>query len=94
MAATVRKYLTQDLSDDEKRSYLEYVIKGDKSSTEWIGKALARRMPILTFELQCNTEEEGIICNEWVNIYETGVCKCNKGHSCYDQVLESIDNLT
>lgn len=93
MAAIVRKYLTQDLSDDEKRSYLEYV-RGDEQSTDWIEKALLRREPLLMLELQCQSEENGEVCGKWVSIRETGVCKCSDGHPCYDQVLEVLKNLT
>ena len=89
MATSVRKYLTQDLSDEEKRSYIEYV-RGDENYTDWIEKALIRREPLLLLELQCQHKENDNICSAWVNISEKGVCKCSKGHSCYDQVLEKL----
>lgn len=93
MSAIVRKYLTQDLSDDEKGSYLEYV-RGNEKSTDWIEKALLRRDPLLMLELKCKSKENGKVCDKWVSIRETGVCKCSDGHDCCEQVLEALKNLT
>ena len=86
MATTVRKYLTQDLNDDEKQSYLDY-INGDNQADSWVEKALVRLEPLLLLELQCPT------CNDWVGIRETGVCKCAKGHVCNDLVINSLNSL-
>lgn len=93
MSAIVRNYLTQDLTDDEKRSYLEYV-RGNEKSTDWIEKALVRREPLLILELKCKSKENGKFCDKWINIRETGVCKCSEGHECYDQVLDALKNLS
>ena len=84
MSIKVRKYLTQDLNDDEKKSYIEY-IKGDNSSNIWIEKASTRRDNIL--ELKCSE------CNEWVSVNEKGICKCKMGHFCYDVVHDKIKKL-
>jgi len=92
MAAIVRKYLTQDLSEEEKKSYIEYV-RGNENSTDWIEKALVRREPLLLMELQCQHKENNSICSAWVSIRETGICRCNEGHLCYDQVLEALKNI-
>lgn len=93
MSAVVRKYLTQDLSEKEKKSYNEY-IKGNEKSTFWMEKALLRREPLLYIELQCQHKENDVICSAWVNISETGICKCSKNHLCYDQVLQVLKNIT
>ena len=93
MAGLVRQYLTQDLNDDEKKTYINY-IKGDKNSTDWIEKSIIRREPLLLLELQCITFiDNEVQCGEWVNINEYGVCKCNAGHLCYNVVLPIIKNL-
>lgn len=84
----VRKYITQDFSDEEKKSYFAY-IKGDMNSTDWIQKAYSRREPLLLMNLQCNRED----CNNWVSIRETGVCKCSNGHECYDVVIPAIEMI-
>ena len=93
MAAIVRKYLTQDLSEEEKKSYIEYV-RGNENSIDWKEKALLRREPLLLMELQCQHKENDSSCSAWVNIRETGVCRCSKGHLCYEQVLEVLKNIT
>lgn len=87
-ATLIRNYLTQDFSDEEKKSYFEYV-NGDYNSTDWIPKASMRREPLLLKELKCS--QEG--CCEWVGIRETGICKCSNGHKCYDLVIATINNL-
>ena len=88
----VRKYITQDLSHEEKKSYLEY-INGDESSTDWIEKASVRREYILNAELQCNTIINNLVCNKWVTMKENGKCICSIGHPCYDIVLQTIKKL-
>ena len=92
MASIVRKYFTQDLTDNEKKSYIEY-INGNDQSTDWIEKALIRREPLLLMELQCDKQTNHGLCNQYVSIRETGICKCSKGHNCYDMVLTAIYNL-
>ena len=82
----VRQYLTQDLNQEEKQSYLNY-INGNELSTDWIEKASSRREPILLAELQC-------ACGGWVNVSERGVCKCSNGHSCYNLVIQSIQSFS
>jgi len=76
----VRQYITQDLSFEEKQSYIKY-INGDKTETIWIEKANIRREPILQQELKCNK------CNSWVNVSENGLCNCINNHKCYDVVF-------
>ncbi len=88
-AIVVRKYLTQDFSIEDKKSYSEY-IKGNTTSTDWIEKANIRREPLLTLELQCINNGD---CGDWVNIKENGICECSKGHECYDVVLKAIENI-
>lgn len=92
MASVVQKYLIQDLTDDEKKSYFEY-INGNENSTDWIEKALLRREVLLSLELQCKKQIYKGICDDWISIRETGVCTCSNGHTCYDVVLPVINNL-
>jgi hypothetical protein len=84
-AALIRKYLTQDMNDDEKHSYIEYC-KGDENSTEWMEKALIRREPILLAQLKCKE------CSDWIDMKYNGICKCSNGHECYNEVIEVIKN--
>lgn len=87
---SVRQYLIQDLNEEELESYNEYVA-GDETSTAWIEKASERREPLLLFELKCQFEDkETGLCGNWIGISETGECRCNIGHECYDVVLHSI----
>ena len=92
MASIVQKYLIQDLSENERKSYFEY-INGNENSTDWIEKSLVRREPLLLLELQCKKKTYNGICNQWVNIRETGVCSCLNGHNCYDIVLPILNKL-
>jgi hypothetical protein len=93
MASKVRKYFTQDLTLNEMKSYTEYV-NGNENSTDWIEKALARREPLLLMQLKCEEETIQGICNEYVNIRETGICSCSKGHTCYNTVLRTIKQIS
>ena len=65
-AKIVRQYFTQDLSNEEKKSYLSY-INGNESSDCWIEKALLRREPLLVVleNIKCN------ICKEKVDNIRT-----------------------
>jgi hypothetical protein len=92
MSATmVRTYITQDFDEKDKNSYLAY-IKGDEKSTRWIQKALLRREPLLLLELKCNIKTpDGSLCNGWIDIKETGICKCSYSHYCYEPVIKAID---
>lgn len=85
-AKIVRQYITQDLSQEEKKSYLAY-INGDEKSTDWIEKGLNRREPLLLLELTCS------VCENWVSIRENGLCRCSEGHECYDVVLPVIEKI-
>lgn len=91
-AKTVRKYFTQDMSHEEKKSYLAY-INGDEKSTDWIPKALERREPLLLQNLTCAAPLEGVKCGAWVSIRENGFCRCSRGHECYDVVLSAIGRI-
>jgi hypothetical protein len=84
----VRQYFTQDLSSEEKNSYIKY-INGDESANIWIEKALLRREPLLIAleNITCK------ICNEFIHVRENGLCKCSNGHECYDIVLQEINNI-
>ena len=94
MAANlVRQYITQDLSLDEKKSYLEY-INGNENSIYWIDKCLRRREPLLLLELTCDYHIGDSLCGKWVNISENGICKCSDGHESYDVVLQTIEKIT
>lgn len=84
-AKRCRQYLTQDLSNNEKKSYLEY-INGDESQTKWIEKANIRREPILLASLDCTT------CQSPVSMRANGICRCTNGHECYDIILDFIDS--
>lgn len=86
---TVRNYLIQDLNKDEKQSYVKY-INGDFNSVKWIEKTSERRDKLL--HLKCNKYYNNIYCNSWVSIEETGTCKCSNGHTCYDTVINAINN--
>lgn len=85
----IRKYLTSDFSTEEKQSYINY-INGNNRDSLWIEKGLAKREPLLVKQLICKKEEDGIICNKWINIYENGNCLCSGGHDCCSIVLDSI----
>ena len=91
-AKIVRQYITQDLSQEEKKSYLAY-INGDEQSTDWIEKCLFRREPLLVLELKCAATEGDSVCGGWVNIRENGLCQCPNGHECYDVVLPEIEKI-
>jgi len=84
-SANVRKYLLQDLTNNEYESYLEYV-KGNENRDEWIEKASERRELILTSNLIC------IFCNEWVDVRINGVCTCKNNHKCYNVVIPFLIN--
>jgi hypothetical protein len=84
----VQQYLTQDFSDEEKKSYYNY-IKGDIDSIDWIPVASTRREPLLLMNIQCDKN----MCKGWVGVRETGVCKCSNGHTCYDVVIAAIKRL-
>jgi hypothetical protein len=82
----VRQYITQDLSLEEKKSYLEY-INGNEKSTDWIEKGLIRREPLLLLQLTCSS------CENSVSIRPNGSCKCYEGHECYDIVITAIKKI-
>jgi hypothetical protein len=84
-ARNVRKYITQDLTEKEKQSYLDY-INGDKLSTDWIEKGNSRRNILLLLEPKCEESSNNVRCDDWVNIYENGICKCTKGHQSYNWI--------
>ena len=86
------KYLTQDLDQNEKQSYNEY-IKGNKKSVDWIEKSLQRREVLILKNIQCNKQMKEKICKSWVNIDEEGICKCNEGHINNKQVVNIINKL-
>ena len=86
---TVRQYITQDLSNEEKKSYLEY-INGNEQATDWIEKSLVRREPLLLLELTCSALLNDSVCGKWVSIRENGLCRCSDGHDCFDVVLPEI----
>jgi hypothetical protein len=88
----VRQYFTQDLTHEEKKSYLSY-INGNETSTEWIEKASVRREPLLLMELQCLKPHEGSVCGSCVSIRENGLCKCSNGHTCYNVVIPAIQKI-
>jgi hypothetical protein len=88
----VKNYLIQDLNNEEKQSYLEYA-NGNINSTEWIEKTLKRRDTLLTLDLKCTKYTNNIRCDSWVSIEETGKCKCSNGHTCYNLVINAINNL-
>lgn len=85
-AKQIRRYLLQDLSYTEKRSYFNY-INGDESEIRWISKTQERIEPLLQLELKCT------LCNSYIIIRETGVCKCFNDHICYGTVLSAIAEL-
>lgn len=91
-AKIVRQYITQDLSQEEKKSYLAY-INGDEQSTDWIEKGLIRREPLLLLKLTCDSQEGDSVCGDWVSIRENGLCICPNGHECYDVVLPVIEKI-
>ena len=85
----VRKYITQNFTDSEHKSYLKY-INGDETAVDWIEKGNQMREPLLLMELQCTEQVGGNVCGNWINIDENGVCKCSKNHICTKIVLDSI----
>ena len=91
-AKIVRQYITQDLSSEEKKSYLDY-INGNDQSTDWIEKSLFRREPLLLLELTCHDLLNGTVRGKWVSIRENGLCLCPDGHDCSDLVLTEIEKI-
>lgn len=81
----VKKYLTQDFDIKDKKSYLRYC-QGNKLSTRWMTKALARREPLLLLGLKCSY----VNCDSWINISEIGQCKCINNHNCNQKVSNLI----
>ena len=69
---TVKEFLIRTLDEGELQSYLQY-IGGDVKQTDWIEKVSEQRDYILAKELRCST------CNNYISIFETGVCKCSIG---------------
>ena len=90
--SSVRKYLLQDLTLYETRSYLDY-INGDMSATEWIEKVSDRRDTLLLLQLKCKKSLEDRECGCYIHINEKGECECSKGHDCYDEILNAITFL-
>jgi hypothetical protein len=88
----VRQYITQDLSNEEKKSYLDY-INGNEQSSDWIEKSLVRREPLLLLELTCSALLNDSVCGKWVSIRENGSCFCPDGHDCLDVVLPEIEKI-
>jgi len=88
----IRTYLTQDMTPHELSSYVDY-INGHEESIDWIEKADSRRDQILLLDLKCQKMLNGRYCNSWVNINETGVCECRRGHDCYDVVIQVINTV-
>lgn len=85
-ATLIRKYLTQDMNDDEKHSYIEYC-RGNENAISWMEKALIRREPILMVGIKCKE------CAEWVDMKYNGICKCKNNHICYEEIIKVINNL-
>lgn len=93
----VRKYLTQDFSLEEKKSYLRYILRKDEKSSDWIEKASNRREPLLLLELKCKHEDDNSpdgLCGAWVNVKETGECFCSNNHTCYNTVIDAINRIS
>ena len=88
----IRRYLTQDLSFEEKESYLSY-INGNHDSNRWIEKSSIRRDYLLSLNIKCTTPLEGNICGSFIDVFENGICTCNRGHNCNDPVLAVIQSL-
>ena len=89
----VIQYFTQDLSIEEKESYINY-IKGYESDDIWMEKALMRREPLLVAleNITCGNGSDRV-CNAWIDVRENGRCRCSKGHACYDVVLREIEKI-
>lgn len=77
----VVNYLLSNSSQSEIISYYKY-INGNREETDWMEKANYKRESL--FNLKC------VECNFYINVYETGVCKCNNGHLGYTRILEKI----
>jgi hypothetical protein len=77
----VVNYLLSDSSQPEIISYYSY-INGNIEETVWMEKANNKRENL--FNIKCSE------CISYINVYETGVCKCNNGHLGYDRILEQI----
>lgn len=77
----VVNYLLSNSSQPEIISYYGY-INGNIEETIWMEKANNKRENL--FNIKCSE------CNFYINVYETGVCKCNNGHLGYNRILEQI----
>ena len=86
----IRKFLTQDFDKKDIKSYILY-IKGNRLSTRWMEKSLLRRELLLSLNLKCdNLNNDGSVCDNWININEKGYCNCSSGHNCNEQVIDYI----
>ena len=83
LSQPIRRYLTRDMSINEKYSYLNY-INGDENSTEWLEKGLERREHLLHLQLTCD------LCNSYISIRENGLSKCLNGHYCTEKVIDHL----
>jgi hypothetical protein len=77
----VVNYLLSNSTQPEIISYYNY-INGNTEETSWIEKANEKRENL--FNIKCSE------CKSYINVYETGVCKCNNGHLGYNRILEQI----
>jgi hypothetical protein len=81
----VVNYLLSNSSETEINSYYNY-INGNIEETSWMEKANDKREKL--FNLKC-TE-----CNSYINVYESGICKCNNGHLGYNRIFEEISIIS
>jgi hypothetical protein len=85
----IKNFLLKDCNNIEISSYKKYInqVTEKENNTLWIEKTSNNRDKILYFEPKCN------ICNNYINISEYGVCKCNNNHNCYNEIIKIISKI-
>jgi hypothetical protein len=91
----VQHFLLKGCNEMEIISYKKY-IDGDESNILWIKKTCNNRDKILYFEPKCNSsfETQTSICNNYINISEKGICKCNNNHNGIDKIILILKKIS
>lgn len=79
-------FLTKHLNIDEMREYYEYTNNPSPSYyNDWVEKVNNQRDYLIFSDPRCGK------CKSWISIREDGICTCSKGHPCYDEIVECIN---
>ena len=56
---------------------------------------ISRREHLLLSDIRCKYEDKDSgYCGKYINVEETGLCKCNDSHFCYAHVLDVINKIS